>query len=89
MNTKTNDLKTCEIARCEKFICGNKVQYKLIRCSDEIYRICVSDDLSKASAEFKANFFDIVGLFKTMVDTETLPTNIPDISEDYNFLQQM
>ena len=89
MNTKTNDLKTCEIARCEKFICGNKVQYELIRCSDETYRICASDDQSEFSSEFKANFFDIVELFKTMVNTQTLPENIPDIAEDYKFLHQM
>ena len=85
MSIKERQKKTMEvyeITKCEKLICGVKTEYCFLRIGLSHYRIKIRRGNSEAESDFNGDFFNVVGLFKTMIDTDTLPENLSEIACD-------
>ena len=79
---KTEDL---QIAKYERTVCGAVTEYILAKSREDVYSVTVIRNGEIASAAFEGRFFDIADLFKKIVETDTLPENIYDISEDFKY----
>lgn len=72
----------CEIDRCQKTVGGKNTEYRLERTKEAHYEIVITRDCESVREEFYGSFFDIAELYKMIVETDTLPENLVDISQD-------
>ena len=71
-----------EIVIRNKQICGVDTQYKFYKNDENSYEIGISRGPKDGALTYIGDFFDAVALFKTMIETDTLPENLEDIAED-------
>lgn len=88
---RTNEMICCEnkgermpITKYERLVCGLRTEYCLTKNSEGAYEVTVNRNGESATALFCGEFFEIVNLFKNIINTDTLPDNICDIAEDFN-----
>lgn len=75
-------MKTQEIVKYKKEICGVNTEYSFFRVDEMRYQICICRGDTSEKAEFGGDFFSIGELFKIIVDTNTMPENLPEIACD-------
>ena len=76
----------CPIARLRKEILGVPTEYQLEFIKDGEYRIAVVRDGERGEAKVKGDFFHVTDIFKTVVETDTLPENMEYIESDFELV---
>ena len=75
-------MEVYEITKCKKLVCGVETEYYFLKTCSSHYQIKICRESSETEEEFNGDFFDVVKLFKTIVDTDTLPENLSEIACD-------
>ena len=89
MNCCENKTENTLSVKYEKSVNGINTEYQLTKNCTEVFEISVSRNREVVSESFAGDFFDALELFKLIVNTDTLPENLCDISEDYKNNQKM
>lgn len=76
-------MKSHKIDEREQIINEGVAKYRLEQSADGVFTIAIQKEREEASESFAGDFFEIVGLYKAMVETNTLPENLEDLKSDW------
>ena len=76
-------MNSYKIDEREQMINGSVAKYRLEQGDDGGFIIAIKRGSEEVAQRFAGDFLEIVGLYKTMVETYTLPENLEDLKYDW------